>query len=69
VGQHVVGAVGNIAGAERIGRIHPTDLDEVDLVDVGVGVAPLGADEGSAGIGLQVDDRVGATGQQLGRPG
>ena len=64
----VVGAVGNVAGAERVGRVRPADLDEVDLVHVGVGVAPLGADEGGAGIGLQVDDRVGAAGQQLGRP-
>ena len=36
---------------------------------MGVGVAPLGADEGGAGVGLQVDDRVGAAGQQLGGPG
>ena len=65
----VVGAVGGVAGAERVGGIGPADLDEVDLVDVGVGVAPLGADERGAGVGLQVDDRVGAAGQQLGRPG
>ena len=43
--------------------------DEVDLLDAGVGVAPLAAHELDAVLGLEVDDRVGPAGQQLGRAG
>ena len=46
-----------------------TDLDEVDLLDAGVGVAPVPADERDSGVGLEVDDRVGQPGSSSGGPG
>ena len=63
----VVGAVGDVAGPERVRGAGTGELDEVGLLDTRVGVAPLPADERAARGGLQVDDGVGPAGQQLGR--
>ena len=51
----VVGPVRRQARAEGI--VGVTDLDEVDLLDARVGVAPLPLDQLDARVGLQVDDR------------
>jgi hypothetical protein len=65
----VVGAVGHVARPERVLRARPGELDEIDLLHAGVGVAPLTPDELDALVGLEVDDRVGLAGQELGRAG
>jgi len=62
----VVGAVGPLARAERVGR--RADLDERHLLDAGVGVAPLRIDQRRAFGGLQVDDRGRPFGPKLRRP-
>ena len=67
VADDVVGPVRDGAGAERI--LRRAELDELDLLDPGIGIAPAAADEGDSLVGLQVDDRVGAARQELARPG
>jgi hypothetical protein len=64
---NVVGAVGDRPRPERI--LRRAQLDELDLLDPAVGVAPLPADESDALVGLEVDDRVRLARQQLRRPG
>src|SRR5207253_7684244 len=61
----VVRAVRDRPRPERIlGR---PELHELDLLDAAVAVAPLAADDGDAVVSLQVDQRVGPPGQELGR--
>ena len=66
MGDDVVGAVRLSAWPERVGL--RADVDEVDLDDVGVAVAPACANESGTRGRLEVDDRVRTAGQELGRP-
>jgi len=66
VGEDVVRRVRYQARAERVIRV--ADLDELDFVHAGVRVAPLALGEIDAGVGLEVDDGVGASRQELRRP-
>ena len=67
VPDHVVRPVRDGAGAEGI--VRRAELDELDLLDARVGVAPAAPDEGDSVLGLQIDDRVGAAREELGRAG
>ena len=63
--QDVERAVRHGARPERV--LVTAELDEVDLVDVRIGVAPLSVDEGHPVLGLQVDHGIRSPGQELGR--
>src|SRR5688572_25970917 len=60
---YVVGPVGHSSRTERV--LRGAELDEVGLLDPGVRVAPLPADQRHALVGLEVDDRVGPARQEL----
>jgi hypothetical protein len=52
VRQDVERPVRTVARPEGVGV--RADLDEVDLLDTGIAVAPLGADRGGTLVGLQI---------------